>query len=77
MVCRSAWLSGWTDPLGRSSSSKGHGRELAIGVLLICAGPRSTRGRVDWDLLLVVGWLRLAGVGVKVERPQQREDERP
>lgn len=27
-------------------------------VLLICAGPRSTRGRVDWDLLLVVGWLR-------------------
>jgi hypothetical protein len=35
MACRSAWLSGRTDPLGRfSSSSKGHGRELAIGVLL-------------------------------------------
>src|SRR4029450_1299434 len=32
MACRSAWLSGRTDPLGRSSSSsKGHGRELAIG----------------------------------------------
>jgi hypothetical protein len=30
---------------------------------------------VDWDLFLVVGWLRAAGVGVKVERPQQREDE--
>ena len=34
MACRSAWLSGRTDPLGRSSSSKGQGRELAIGVLL-------------------------------------------
>jgi hypothetical protein len=36
MACRSAWLSGRTDPLGRfSSSSKGHGRELAIRVLLL------------------------------------------
>ena len=31
MACRSAWLSGRTDPLGRSSSSKGQGRGLAIG----------------------------------------------
>src|SRR5215207_2077073 len=31
---RSAWLSGRTEPLGRSASSKGHGRALAIRVLL-------------------------------------------
>jgi hypothetical protein len=31
MAWRSAWLSGRTDPLGRSSSSKGQGRGLAIG----------------------------------------------
>src|SRR5512132_1332 len=30
MAWRSAGLSGRTDPLGRSSSSKGHGRDLAI-----------------------------------------------
>jgi hypothetical protein len=30
MACRSAWLSGRTEPLGRSSS-KGYGRGLAIG----------------------------------------------
>jgi hypothetical protein len=34
MACRSDWLSGRTDPLGRSSSSKGQGRGLAIGGLL-------------------------------------------
>jgi hypothetical protein len=37
MAWRSAWRSGRTDPLGRSSSSKGQGRELAIGVLLSAA----------------------------------------
>jgi hypothetical protein len=42
MACRSAWLSGRTEPLGRSSSSKGQDRELAIGVLLpvrLAGGP--------------------------------------
>ena len=41
MACRSAWLSGRTDPLGRSSSSsKGQGRELAIGCsFLVLANP--------------------------------------
>ena len=40
MACRSAWLSGRTDPLGRSSSSKGHGRGLAIegSFLVVSAG---------------------------------------
>jgi hypothetical protein len=37
---RSAWPSGRTEPLGRSSSSKGHGRELAIGVPLSAAVSR-------------------------------------
>jgi hypothetical protein len=42
MAWRSAWLRGRTDPLGRSSSSKGHGGELAIGELLpvvLAGGP--------------------------------------
>jgi hypothetical protein len=41
MACSSAGLSGRTDPLGRSSSSMGHDRELAIGssFLLVLAGP--------------------------------------
>jgi hypothetical protein len=34
MVCRSAWLSGRTDPLGRSSSSKGQGENRRWGVLI-------------------------------------------
>ena len=40
MAWRSAWLSGRTDPLCRSSSSsKGHGRGLAIGCsFLLLAG---------------------------------------
>src|SRR4029453_3618509 len=42
MACRSARLSGRTDPLARSSSSNGHGRALAIGILLsvvLAGGP--------------------------------------
>jgi hypothetical protein len=42
MACRSVWLSGRTDPLGRSSSSsKGHGRERAIGnsLPILAGGP--------------------------------------
>jgi hypothetical protein len=41
-------------------------------------GPPVNQGS-GWmgDLLLVVGWVRSTVVGVKVERPQQREDERP
>jgi hypothetical protein len=43
MAWRSAWLSGRTDPLGRSSSSsKGHGCGLLIGVpllLVLASGP--------------------------------------
>src|SRR5215207_1124062 len=47
MAWRSAWLRGWTEPLGRSSwSSKGHGRELAIGCsfpVVLAGGPLRTR----------------------------------
>jgi hypothetical protein len=39
MARRSAWLSGRTDPLGRSSSSKGHGRELATFLMVLAGGP--------------------------------------
>ena len=78
MACRSAWLSGFIDPLGRSSSSKGQGRGLAIGVLLICAGtPGQQRVRVDGDLLLAAGRMDGAEPGSTVERPQRSEDERP
>jgi hypothetical protein len=34
MACRSAWLRGRTEPLDRSSSSKGHGRDLDMGAPL-------------------------------------------
>jgi hypothetical protein len=42
MACRSAWLSDRTEPLGRSSSSKGRGREQAIGcsfLVVLAGGP--------------------------------------
>jgi hypothetical protein len=40
-------------------------------------GTLVNKGRVDWDLLLG-DWLAAIGRRrVKVERPQQREDERP
>jgi hypothetical protein len=43
MAWRSPWLRDRTDPLGRSSSSsKGHGRELAIGysfLVVLAGGP--------------------------------------
>src|SRR5512132_529820 len=42
MACRSAWLSGCTDPLGRSSSSKGNrcgvGLAMEASFLLVLAG---------------------------------------
>jgi xylulose-5-phosphate/fructose-6-phosphate phosphoketolase len=49
-------------------------RQFSLSVL----GPPVNQGS-GWmgDLLLVVGWVRSTVVGVKVERPQQREDERP
>jgi hypothetical protein len=73
MACRSAWLSGRTDPLGRSSSSKGQGRELAIGALLICAGTVWQRsglacGRGCW--WLAASRRRAAGGFPWVVRPQ-------
>src|SRR5829696_710289 len=42
MAWRSGWLSGRTDPLGRSSSSKGQDRVLAIGcsfLVMLAGGP--------------------------------------
>src|SRR5829696_6994403 len=56
MACRSAWLSGRTDPLGRSSSSKGQGRGLAIG----CSFPAGLAGgplRARPATPLVRSWL--------------------
>ena len=81
MAWRSAWLSGRTDPLGRSSSSKGHGRELAIGYSLSVRGPLVNKGPGGWVACssLLAGCDRPA-VGVRVEsyqRPQRSEDERP
>jgi hypothetical protein len=51
MACRSAWLSGRTDPLGRSSS-KGQDRELVIRMLL----PGDV---VERSLAWLVGYRRL------------------
>jgi hypothetical protein len=47
---------------------------------LICAETPGQRGSVDLvetHLPFVVAWPRRTAAGVKVERPQQREDERP
>src|SRR4029450_4787714 len=56
MARRSAWLSGRTDPLGRSSSSKGDGRELAI-VVLLPASRRPALGRAGHAAReLAAGW---------------------
>jgi hypothetical protein len=48
--------------------------------LYLCRNPRQ-RGSVDWlsgnAPSLVVAWPRRTAAEVKVERPQQREDERP
>jgi hypothetical protein len=46
---------------------------------LICAETPGQRGSVDWlnGTFLVVAWPRRTAAGVKVERPQQRKDERP